>query len=127
MSRGKHKKTDGFSLVEVLTAIAVLGFVVVPACTGLVLSFRVNARSEQLMRAELAVSRAVETLMAEGVLDADAAYRAEDFPDVTIETKADKDARSGATIGYRVTVTSQGGDVEVHTYVRPAESGGDGT
>ena len=127
MSRGKQNKTDGFSLVEVLTAIAVLGFVVVPACTGLVLSFRVNARSEQLMRAELAVSRAVETLMAEGVSDEDAAYRAADFPDVTIETTADQDAESGAAIGYRVTVTSQGGDVEVHTYIRPAESGGGGT
>ena len=125
MSRGKQNKTDGFSLVEVLTAIAVLGFVVVPACTGLVLSFRVNARSEQLMRAELAVSRAVETLMAEGY-DAGGDYPTR-FPEVVVTATPDPDSGSDPVIGYDLTVTSQGGDVEVHTYVRPAESGGGGT
>ena len=125
MSRGKQNKTDGFSLVEVLTAIAVLGFVVVPACTGLVLSFRVNARSEQLMRAELAVSRAVETLMAEGY-DDDGDYTTR-FPEVAVTATADPDSGSDPVIGYDLTVTSRGGDVEVHTYVRPAESGGGGT
>lgn len=125
MSRGKQNKTDGFSLVEVLTAIAVLGFVVVPACTGLVLSFRVNARSEQLMRAELAVSRAVETLMAEGY-DAVGDYPTR-FPEVVVTATPDPDSGSDPVIGYDLTVTSQGGDVEVHTYVRPAESGGGGT
>ena len=124
MSRGKQNKTDGFSLVEVLTAIAVLGFVVVPACTGLVLSFRVNARSEQLMRAELAVSRAVETLMAEGCDGGDYTAR---FPEVVVTATPDPDSGSDPVIGYDLTVTSQGGDVEVHTYVRPAESGGGGT
>ena len=125
MSRGKQNKTDGFSLVEVLTAFAVLGFVVVPACTGLVLSFRVNARSEQLMRAELAVSRAVETLMAEGY-DANGDYNTR-FPEVVVTATADPDSGSDPVIGYDLTVTSQGGDVEVHTYVRPAKSGGGGT
>ena len=40
----KHNSTAGFSLIEVLVAITILGLVVVPIGSILVLSFRLNAR-----------------------------------------------------------------------------------
>ena len=55
----KHNSTAGFSLIEVLVAITILGLVVVPIGSSLVLSFRLNARSEQMLQAQLAVSGAV--------------------------------------------------------------------
>ena len=41
--------------------------VVLPTCSALVLSQRLNAETDKLMKAQLAVSSAVETLMAEGI------------------------------------------------------------
>lgn len=67
----------GSTLVEVVVAITILGLVCAPICSSLVLAARVNARSEQVMAAQLSVSSAVERLMAEGV--------------TTVETKDDKD------------------------------------
>ena len=67
----------GSTLVEVVVAITILGLVCAPICSSLVLAARVNARSEQVMAAQLSVSSAVERLMAEGV--------------ATVETKDDKD------------------------------------
>ena len=63
----KKKNNEGFSLVECLVAIAVLALIVVPCCSGIVMAFRMNAKADQLMQAQLAVSSAVETLMAEGI------------------------------------------------------------
>ena len=57
----------GSTLVEVVVAITILGLVCAPICSSLVLAARVNARSEQVMAAQLSVSSAVERLMAEGV------------------------------------------------------------
>lgn len=63
-----NKKQDGgFSLIEVVLAMVILALIVVPTCTSLVLSFRVNAKAEALLQAQLAVSSAVEELMAEGI------------------------------------------------------------
>ena len=61
------KHNEGFSLVEVLVSMVILAVIVIPTCTSLVLSFRLNAKSESLMQAQLAVSSAVETLMAKGI------------------------------------------------------------
>lgn len=57
----------GSSLIEVVVSIAILGLVVVPLCSSIVLAHRVNARTEALMQSQLAASAAVERLMAEGV------------------------------------------------------------
>ncbi len=65
----KNKYNGGFTLVELLIAITILAAVVLPTCTSLVLSYRLNAKAEQMMQAQLAVSSAVETLMAEGITD----------------------------------------------------------
>lgn len=124
--RRKNGK-GGFSLIEVVVAIALLGLVVGPICGGLVLSFRLNARSEELMQAQLAVSSAVEALMAEGILgESNPDYQKTDgtrFEGVTVATEKDADAS-----GYTVTVTSTAVDsVFVTTYIRAADpSGGDG-
>lgn len=63
----RKRGSAGFSLVEVLTAIAILGIVAAALGGCLVMAHRINARSEQIMQARWDVSRAVETLMAEGI------------------------------------------------------------
>ncbi len=60
-------QTEGFSLIEVLVSIAILGIIVVPVCQGIVNSVAINRASNEILQARLAVSSAVETLMAEGV------------------------------------------------------------
>ena len=74
----KHKHNAGYSLVETVVAIAILAIIVTPISTGMVLAFKMNAKTEQLMQAELAVSSAVETLMAEGITEASDTYGSED-------------------------------------------------
>ena len=62
----KHNN-DGFSLVEIVAAIAILGIFFGTACSGLVLGLRMNEKTDAMLQAQLAVSSAVETLMAEGI------------------------------------------------------------
>jgi len=122
----KKKYNEGFSLVEVLLAMTILAMIVIPTCSGIVMAFRMNAKSEELMQAQLAVSSAVETLMAEGIEAASVDYgvstvddETEDrFPEVQIVTaKANDDDPF-----YTVTVTSNDGEVSVETVIR--EKGG---
>lgn len=63
----KQKRNGGYSLVEILLAIVLLGAIMVPTCTSLVMSIKINDRTDEMMQAQLAVSSAVETLMAEGI------------------------------------------------------------
>lgn len=113
----KRRNDAGFSLVEVLVAIAILAAVVLPTCSALVLSVRMNEKTEQLMQAQLAVSSAVETLMAEGIpedIGNDGDYGTVDdidrFPDVTIQV-------TKQTTYYNVEVASDDGLVTVTTSV----------
>lgn len=110
----KRKSEAGFSLVEVLVAIALLGIVVIPTCSALVMSFRMNAKTDEMMQAQLAVSSAVETLMAEGIeFDSGENNVGEErFPDVTIVLES-----KGSY--YSVVVTSKNVDsVSVSTHIR---------
>ena len=119
----KGKNNAGFSLIEVLVAIAILAGILVPACSSLVLSLRMNAKAEALLNARIAVSSAVETLMAKGVDDDSVAYVEENYP-VYVTCTLDEEAH-----GYAVEVTG-GEDVKVKTFIRAAEppgnAGGDG-
>lgn len=140
MQDAKNGGTAGFSLVEVLTAITVLGLMLAPIGASLVMSHRLNARSQQLMEDQLAVSNAVETLMAEGIdkddIDGSGLYQKDKWKPVEIKAwQGSVDLEDGSKkpiAAYQVTVTS--GDVEVETYIRPAppeaseggEKGGDG-
>lgn len=63
----KQKHNGGFSLIETVVAIAILGLITVPCTSGLLMSIRLNEKAQQMMQAQLAVSSAVETLMAEGI------------------------------------------------------------
>ena len=108
----KLKNNAGYSLVEVVVAIAILALIIVPVSTGMVTAFKMNAKAEQLMQAELAVSSAVESLMAKGIDGKPIA--AEEYPGVTIKTDLSDDG-----LYYEVTVKSD--TVEVTTYIRAAE------
>lgn len=65
----KRKHNGGYSLIEILIAIAVLGIVTIPATTSLLTAHRVNVQAEKMLTAQLQVSSAVETLMAVGIVD----------------------------------------------------------
>jgi prepilin-type N-terminal cleavage/methylation domain-containing protein len=87
----KNKQEGGFSLIEVVLAMVILALIVVPTCTSLVLSFRVNAKADAMMQAQLAVSSAVEQLMAVGIdkdRANDAIAKQQDY-DMIFETKTD--------------------------------------
>lgn len=112
----KGRRNEGFTLLETLIAIVVLGLVVVPTCSSMLVSFRMNAKTDQLLHDQLAVSSAVETLMAEGI---DATKDYEDaFPKVDIIL--DLDEEDGY---YDVTVQSKNGEVVVDTQIRAVEGG----
>lgn len=61
------KRNGGFSLIETLVSIVILGAMVVPTCTALVMTVKLNDKTEKMLQAQLAVSSAVETLMATGM------------------------------------------------------------
>lgn len=106
----------GSTLVEVVVAITILGLVCAPICSSLVLAARVNARSEQVMAAQLSVSSAVERLMAEGVTEGESVS----MPGVSITANKADDGPY-----YRIVVTSDTvSDVQVTTYVRATPGGG---
>lgn len=118
MKRSNRRRNAGFSLIEVVVSIAVLGLAAVPACSGLVLTHRINAKSEALMEDRLAVTQAVETLMASGITptaETDGAALASQLG-VKIEISYESPAY------WKVTVSR--GDVSVSTYIRSeVESG----
>lgn len=125
----KNKQDGGFSLIEVVLAMVILALIVVPTCSSLVLSFRVNAKAEALLQAQLAVSSAVEELMAKGIVDQKAEEAIKNqhlydivpsnednpetdlFPDVKIAVTQDDDC-------YKVDVTDNNDLVTVTTYIR---------
>lgn len=124
----------GSSLIEVVVSIAILGLVVVPLCSSIVLAHRVNARTEALMQDQLAVSAAVERLMAQGVdvsasgwsQQGDTYSTTEDG--VGISARLAKYVESGVDIQletcYDVTVSR--GEVSIGTVVRAAASQSEG-
>lgn len=61
------RNNEGFTLIEVLLSIVILGLIVVPICSSLVMAVRINAKAESILDAKLAVSSAVEELMASGI------------------------------------------------------------
>lgn len=63
----RNKSNAGYTLIEVLVAISILGILVVPTCNNLIMSLRVNEKTDDMLHAQLAVSSVVETLMAEGI------------------------------------------------------------
>lgn len=121
MKKIGKERTAGFSLLEVVVAIAIIGLISAPICSSLILAGRINAHSQAVMEAHLNVRTAVETLMKDGVTKTDTAYRKRDFSDVTIQTEK--------VVGkpyYQVTVSDKHTEplVTVETYVRAVPEGG---
>lgn len=124
MKKIGKERTAGFSLLEVVVAIAIIGLISAPICSSLILAGRINAHSQAVMEAHLNVRTAVETLMKDGVTAKSDEYRKNDFPNVKIKTVKD-----GENPYYHVTVSDQHTEplVTVKTYVRAVSPEGGGT
>ncbi|MBQ2888400.1 MAG: prepilin-type N-terminal cleavage/methylation domain-containing protein [Firmicutes bacterium] len=112
--QNRKLNTAGFSLVEVLVTIAILGMITVPVTSSLLVAHRLSVHSDELLQDRLAVSSTVEALMSTGITDEYAAdHQAHDNnPDgVVVQKESDEAA-------YKVTVTK--GKVMVATYIRPS-------
>lgn len=121
MKKIGKERTAGFSLLEVVVAIAIIGLISAPICSSLILAGRINAHSQAVMEAHLNVRTAVETLMKDGVTAESNNYRADEFPKVTVKTEKD-----GDNPYYHVTVSDKPTEplVTVETYVRAVPEGG---
>lgn len=140
----QNKHDEGFSLIEILVAIVILAAFVVPICGALLMSNEMNTRTDNLMQAQLAVSSAVEILMAEGIPAGtentndygaitevveetlpdgegkqNVTVTTDRFPNVTIKVVPDPEGKPW----FSVTVTSSDGRIEVQTFVKVVKSG----
>ena len=121
MKKIGKERTAGFTLLEVVVAIAILGLVSAPICSSLILAGRINAHSQVVMEAHLNVRTAVEILMQDGVTAENPTYRADEFSTVTIKTEK--------VVGkpyYHVTVSDKRTEplVTVETDIRAVPEGG---
>lgn len=115
----KHRNDAGFTLVEVMVAIVIVGLITVPMTSGLVLGMKTLARAEQMMESQLAVSSAVEKLMATGIKH-DTPNPSDD--QITVEWEIV--IKDGVELPYYdVTVRSNDGYVVVDTFIRKAGDG----
>ena len=121
MKKIGKERTAGFTLLEVVVAIAILGLVSAPICSSLILAGRINAHSQVVMEAHLNVRTAVEILMQDGVTTESNDYRKDKFPDVKIETK-----KVDGKPYYHVTVWDRRTKplVKVETDIRAVPEGG---
>ena len=121
MKKIGKERTAGFTLLEVVVAIAILGLVSAPICSSLILAGRINAHSQAVMEAHLNVRTAVEILMQDGVTAESENYREDKFPDVKIKTEKVIDKPY-----YHVTVSDRRTEplVTVETDIRAVPEGG---
>ena len=121
MKKSGKERTAGFSLLEVVVAIAILGLVSAPICSSLILAGRINAHSQAVMEAHLNVRTAVETLMKNGVTEESDNYHVDDSSNVTIKTE-----KVDGKPYYHVTVSDKRTEplVTVETDIRAVSEGG---
>ena len=120
----KGKQNGGFTLVEVLVAMAILTSIVIPVCSSLVLSTRIDAKAEAVLQARLAVSSALETMMAEGIDPErikDGNYDLDgDDQEEALYIKVIKVGNENDTPYYNVEVSDPNGLVTMTTCIREA-------
>ena len=123
MKQRADNRIAGFSLIEVIVGIAVLGLVTVPLCASLVLSVRINAHSRDLMNAQLAAASAVEMLMAQGI-DAAAFDNTDNVWEFAPEDVKVTAVKDGEKPWYTVTVIGEANNqtVEIKTTIREADT-----
>ena len=120
----KRKHNGGYSLIEVLIAISVLGIVTLPTTSALLTAHRMNVKAEQMLEAQLQVSSAVETLMMEGIVSNGDYKNEEKYPGVIMTPVQYEETSADGTKTlypyYEVTVKSADRklDVSVTTYIR---------
>jgi len=119
----KRKHNGGYSLIEVLIAMAVLGIVTVPTTSALLTAHRMNVKAEQMLEAQLEVSSVVEELMAKGITKGKTEGNTIEMSDVTVTIKENN------VTYYKVTVeknnpSGESLDVSVETHIRATMAGG---
>ena len=114
------RNNAGSTLVEIVVAMAILGAFSVSACTSLVLGLRLNDKAESMLQAQLAVSYAVETLMAKGITvdENDTPVIETHFPNTEVNAVRKTDDENQPLPFFEVTVKSTQEDVSVTTYIR---------
>lgn len=120
MRQRTNNRIAGFSLLEVVVGIALLGLVTVPICASLVLSVRLNAHSQSLMHAQLQASGMVETLLASGIEEKDgkpAGFSDSDGDDIWTREES----------GMEVQVKDKGAYYEVSVTAKAGKSGSEET
>ncbi len=80
----KFRERCGAALLEVLISIAMMGLLMVPISSGILMSLHINEKSDEILQARLAVSSAVETIMATGINSAEEIHYLT-LPDVEID------------------------------------------
>lgn len=106
-------------MLEVVVSIAILGIVTVPVCTGLLMSYRINARTDSVMRAQLAVTSAAETLMSQGI-DPDDDKIGSSFENVEVSIVGEE---TNGTYPVKLQSTEEA-TVSVTTYIFSQKGGG---
>ena len=121
------RNNEGFTLIEVLISILILGLLVMPVCSSLLVTVRVNEQSEDFLRARLAVSSAMETMLAEGIKP-ETDYETLDTE--TLDYTVTRATENGEELPYfHVTVSYKGitrEPITVTTVIRQAPSNEDG-
>ena len=117
----KRRNDEGATLIEIMVAIALLAIIVIPACSSLILSHKINAKTEKMLQAQLAVSSAVETLMAEGIDKSRIVDDEYGYVKIKVTPVAESES-SDNILYYNVEVVSEDEpDVVVKTTIRKQE------
>lgn len=119
----KIKSRSGFSLIETLLSALLFTFVVMAIGSSIIVSVRLNAKARRMTEARLAVSSAVETIMAKGYdkdADYDAAFTAvevvltntpatDNYAEITVTSKTEPNVSVETAVGI-APVTPEGGE-----------------
>ena len=108
---------QGFSLIETVVAMAILGAFTVSICTCLVLSLRMNEKTSTLMQEQMAVSSAVEELMATGIKPKTGTT---DDYNYTVDTETVNITVSDKSSYCDISVSNKSNNVTVETQIRKA-------
>ena len=113
------QNNGGFSLVEIVAAIAILGMFFAAACSSLVLGLRMNQKTNVMLQNQLEVSSAVETLMAEGISPAKGSFEIiayDEFGEVTTTPDLVKNQVESGLYDDYVTQNDNGESVTVDNF-----------